>query len=535
MQEVINRSKFAKGTIILLVGGLFCKLIGAFYRIPLSNILGPEGIGLYQLIFPIYSLFLIFISGGIPVALSKLVAECRANSEYKRAKNFLKYAFFILLISSSTVSIIFLIFNNQIANLQGNQSASIGYFGVALAIIFASVLTCFRGYFQGYQNMIPTALSQIIEQILKLIIGLVLSSVLISYGPSYGVLGALLGVAISEVFAFFYIFITYLKNKKKNRKEFDKENINFKRDFFILLKLSFPITLNSMILPFILAIDSFLIVNLLIKNGLTSSMSTQMFGVYSGMVNSLINFPTIVSLALATNLIPALSYDKEKGEKTNYLNSIFKFNFFISLPCILIYFFFSNQIMSLLYPSTTSGELLTLGSSLLKITSINIFYISMLQITTAILQAKNKSLTALVNLTLGGVVKIFLTYIFVSSSLGIYGAALGSIFCFSIASGLNLIAIKNIDFLYIKIKELLFMLINSIIMVTLAINLYFLLNFVLPEFLSILISFSISGIVFLIISIIFPIFTYDEILKIPFGNKIIQFKENHKKKNLDNL
>ena len=74
METVKKENKFAKGAIILLLSALVCKVIGALYRIPLSNILGAEGIGLYQLIFPVYSLFLIFSSGGIPVALSKLVA-----------------------------------------------------------------------------------------------------------------------------------------------------------------------------------------------------------------------------------------------------------------------------------------------------------------------------------------------------------------------------------------------------------------------------------------------------------------------------
>lgn len=143
--EKIKDNKFAKGALILLIGGIVCKFIGAFYRIPLSNILGAEGIGIYQLIFPIYSLFLIFASGGVPIALSKLVAGCRARGEVGRAKRYLIQSLIILLIISIVFSVLFLFLGSKIATFQGNANASLGYVGVAIALVFASVLTAFRG------------------------------------------------------------------------------------------------------------------------------------------------------------------------------------------------------------------------------------------------------------------------------------------------------------------------------------------------------------------------------------------------------
>ena len=123
-----NTSKVLGGAFILLVAGIICKLLGAFYRVPLSNILGSEGIGVYQLIFPVYSLILIISSGGIPVALSKIVAECRARGETERAKRFLLISFLILFILSGIFSIVFVFFNEYIATIQGNSLASLGRF-----------------------------------------------------------------------------------------------------------------------------------------------------------------------------------------------------------------------------------------------------------------------------------------------------------------------------------------------------------------------------------------------------------------------
>ena len=111
--KIENNSKFLTGALILLIAGVICKFLGAFYRIPLSNILGAEGIGVYQLIFPIYSLFLIVSSGGIPAVLSKSVAECRARNETSRAKRYVLIAFVLSLFVSSIFCIIFFVFNNN--------------------------------------------------------------------------------------------------------------------------------------------------------------------------------------------------------------------------------------------------------------------------------------------------------------------------------------------------------------------------------------------------------------------------------------
>lgn len=521
-----KKSKYAHGALVLLLSGIVCKFIGAFYRIPLSNILGAEGIGVYQLIFPIYSLFLIFISGRIPIALSKIVAECRARGEIKRAKRFLLQSLIYLIVVSIIFSIIFLILARKIALLQGNSLAELGYFVVAIAIFFASVLTAFRGYFQGYQNMIPTAISQITEQVFKLILGLLFASIFMKSGIAFGVFGAMLGVLIGEIVSLIYLTFAYFLHKKKLKNDIlmpenSKIKINFMEDFNLLLKKSLPITLNATILPLILAIDSFLMINLLMRSGFDSTLSTQMFGVYSGMVNSLINFPTIVALSLAIYIIPAISYIREKGENISELiSSSMKIILFISIPVILIFLFFSNQIMTVLYPSVSNPYFIDLGSNLLKISAINILYISLLQISTAILQTSNKSGISLINLLFAGIIKIISLIFFVLSPLNIYGAAISSILCYSLASGLNIIALKNQFNFELKFKKIGYIFLNSTLMLGTSFGLFYLFNFIFSLFFSLFLSLLFAGIIYLFFSLLFPIFEDDELNKIPFGNKI---------------
>lgn len=522
--ENLKGNKFARGALILLVGGLICKLIGAIYRIPLSNILGPEGIGIYQLVFPIFSLFLILASGGSATALSKLVASCRAKGENKRARRFLFQSIILLLVVSLVFSGLFLAFGGPLSSFQGNEKAALGYVGAAIAIVFASVLTAFRGYFQGYQNMTPTAVSQIIEQVLKLVLGLTFAHLLIGRGPAYGAMGAMIGVGVSEIFALLYLAITYaFKRKKLDILEPEIET-TFSQDLKLLIKQTLPITLNSLIMPLILAIDSFLIVNLLVSSGNSSEISTEMFGVYSGMVNSLVNFPTVFSMALAISLVPAISYGREKQEKNLDASSVFKLIFYIAIPCIFIYFCFSREIIAVLYPSATNQNLLSLGALLLRISAINILYISLLQITTAILQGNGKSLAALANVSVAGVIKILLTLVFVSGVFGIYGAAIASAICYSIAAGLNIITLRHEFNFSIKFKPIFFIFLNSLISLGVAIGFNYLFNLTFSGLISIIFSLLIAGLIHLIFSIILPIFNDEELSKIPLGSKIVTFK-----------
>lgn len=512
-------SKFARGTLILTIGALLCKVIGAFYRIPLSNILGPEGIGVYQLVFPVYSLFLIFASGGVPAALSKLVASCRAKGERSRAKRFLFQAILLLAFFSLVFALLFFLLGAKIATFQGNSLASLGYVGAAAAIIFASVLTAFRGYFQGYQNMLPTAVSQILEQVLKLVLGLTFAFLLMPKGVGFGAMGAMLGVAVGEVVALAYLFVSYLAKREKTDILEPKNEKTFWQDFWIFIKLVFPITLNASILPLILAVDSFLIVNLLNSSGVSSLFSTQMFGVYSGMVNSLINFPTIVSTALATALIPAISFQNELG-KNERIESIFKIVFFVSIPFVFIFLAFSRQIIAILYPSATQGELLGVGALLLRICAINVFYISILQVATAILQAKNRSFGALLNLFVAGIVKVLLTVFLVQSPLLIYGAAVASVMCYAISSGLNIIMLRGEVRFGLSVKSVCFIFLNSLLAIGIAVgfNELFLLAF--SGFVSMVFALLIAGFSYLLLCVFTPIFEDEEIEKIPFGTTI---------------
>ena len=205
----MKMNKFVKGALILVIFNMIGKVIGAVYRIPLANLLGAVGIGEYQLIFPLYSLMLSISVSGIPVAISKLVAEYNSKGMFGDVKRLVKLSI-LYLVGISTICVLFVIIGAKlIAKIQGNSEIYLCYYGIAPAILSVAILSVYRGYFQGQLNMMPTAISGVIEQIGRLVFGLLLAKRFVKYGVIYGVLGAVVGISVSELFALLFLTIYY--------------------------------------------------------------------------------------------------------------------------------------------------------------------------------------------------------------------------------------------------------------------------------------------------------------------------------------
>ncbi|MFR5061864.1 MAG: oligosaccharide flippase family protein, partial [Christensenellales bacterium] len=197
------------GAGMLAVCSVIAKLLGAMYRIPLTNILGGEGMGLYQMVFPLYTLLLTVSSGGLPVAISRIIAVKLADDDEAGAAKVLKVSVAALAVIGIAGSLALALFNDSIAAVQGNRDAALAYVGIAPAVALVAVLSCYRGYYQGRENMLPSAVSQLIEQAVKLFLGLYFARLMMPRGVAYGVFGALLGVSASELLAMLSLMLMY--------------------------------------------------------------------------------------------------------------------------------------------------------------------------------------------------------------------------------------------------------------------------------------------------------------------------------------
>ena len=290
----MKKDNLMKGTLVLSIGAILAKIFSAVYRIGLTRILGGEGIGLYQLVFPLYSLCVVLATAGLPMAISKVIAKSKCQG-----KAVVKKCLFFVMIISLILSFILISCSKGLARVQGEEKISICYIILAPSIILVSGCSVLRGYFQGVGNFTPSAVSNIIEQFVKLCIGLILSLSLIGISLLASIVGAMISIVASELISLFILLIYYKKNVLPEQSH---SNLEIKD----LLKDILPITLTNIILPIASFADSILVVNLLNIN-FKQSTSVFLYGLESGAVSSLVSLPTIFSFAIASVILPSIT------------------------------------------------------------------------------------------------------------------------------------------------------------------------------------------------------------------------------------
>ena len=440
------KNGFVKGAVVLVIFNLIGKVLGAIYRIPLANLLGLEGMGEYQLIFPLYSLLLAVSTSGIPVAMSKLVAEYNSQNRKKDSRRLLWSAVFYLAIISFICSAIVVFGAKLIAGLQGNKGIYFCYYGIAPAIFFVGLLSAFRGYFQGNLVMMPTAISGLVEQSSKLFFGLFFASRLLKYGVSFGVLGALIGISISELFALIFIFLYYIFLRKKNNIKTEQGVSTYSTLSKQLLSMALPITFGGLAYPIVSIIDSVLVVNLLMNIGYSSTVATAMYGIEFGVVDPLINIPIIIAVAVSSSILPNISKVSaigDKQEQKRLVEKALQITLSVSLACAICYVVFGKQILSFLYGGTLTTETLKMATILLFLGCINLIFMSLVQVSSGILQGLGKHKNAASAIGFGALIKVVLTIVLVGNPrVNIYGVM--------ISGGVSYLAVFVANYLRIK-------------------------------------------------------------------------------------
>lgn len=484
----MKKQSFVISAIILALGGFFAKGIGALYKIPLTNILGSSGLGLYYLVFPIYSLIIAISSNGLSVALTTEVAKCRKIRHRYNEQKLLRVALLLGFFISLIFAIMLLMFCKTFAISQGNINATMGYIAIAPAIILSTLIAILRGYFQGIENMIPTTVSMIIEQIVKLSFGLILAHKLCVYGIQYAVLGAIIGVTISEVIALVIIVINFIKYKgqlfynyrnlnykskkywhenkilKKQKKYLavhdNKKHIykssnyqvrySTKKALSILLKFAIPSTFSSIVIPIATMLDSFMIINILINSGYSSYVSTSLYGLSSGVVQTLISLPTIIIMAISTSMVPSLSglLIKNDTNELKYRATFYiKITWLLSIIIFVIVYVFAEDIIKFLYGDGLGTSVLNeiyYATIMLKFSSVSIIYYAFLQCFTIILQTIGKTFLPFFALLLSLIVRTLLTYVMVANiRINIFGSIFANIIFLSVTTIILAICVKK--------------------------------------------------------------------------------------------
>ena len=407
-----------KGSSALIISGFACKMLGAFFRIPLTNILGVDGIGVFQMIMVLYSFSLILSSGGMTVTLSKLVSQARAFNEELKIRSLYKIAIITSLIVGVVIGLLFFLLGGQISAFQGNNYSTLSYKILIVLLPVGGIIACLRGVIQGYENMVPTAISQIIEQAIRFVFGILFSSLLINYSKELGVFGAFLGIAIAEIFAMIYLlfFVKKLKISPEG---------NLHKGFY---KALLPIVIGMSVFPFLSAFDSLIIVNRLKIAGFASEQAVLLYGIQTGVVGAILNLPLIISTSMASAILPSISFlkedEKEVGER---ISQSIKILWITILPMVLGIMAISKPLFSLIYPNL-QFEALGYAVNLTNIGGIFTIITALMQIFTTVLQARGKFFYVM-GLQIGGGILKFLIVMLLCSlpEINIYGLAFSNV------------------------------------------------------------------------------------------------------------
>lgn len=507
------------GTLLLAISGVIAKLLGAIYRIPLTNVLGAEGIGLYQLVFPIYALVITLCSGAIPIIVSRLVAEenvlCGGNGNYA----IFKASFKLLLILGGLGTLLTAALCVPFALMQGQKSIYVGYLVVAPSVFFAAAAAGFKGLFMGSCDMRPTAFAQFFEQLIKMAFGLSVAVALAKYSQRAAVWGALFAITVSEAAALLTYYICY--RKFKNRMIIYPVDKRGQRDMGkLIIKLALPIIAAEIILPLSAFADSVIIVNIL-----KGSTATAQYGIWTGPVSSLINLPAVLSLALSAAVVPAVSKHRvlrdADAAKTKSTISL-KLAFAIGLPSAAALLIMAQPCISLLYPSFNAAEK-SLAILLLRIGAINCLLVAVLQVYNSLLQALDKSKFPVYSLMGGVALKIVLELVLIPVA-GISGAAIASVSGFAFSVILDAVYYHYLLGANIKLlKSVGKITLSGVIMST---TVWAAVTFLSGDFVKIISAFAAGVAVYAAAVLVMGVFTKEELAGIPLARLLVRKKRH---------
>ena len=449
-----------KGVSVLSLAGIICKLLGLLFTVPLTRIIGSEGLGIYQSVYPTYNLLLTLSSAGLPVAVSRMVSGYLAKDDPRNAHRVFRTALWLLTGLGSLCMLAMLLGNAWLTTMVREPRAALGFYAIAPCLALVCALSSFRGFMQGQQNMNPTALSQIVEQVTKLVFCLPLAYLGTKRSLALGAAGSLLGITLSEACATFMMAVVYFRSRSRFQalpQRADSRLADTSSLASRLIVISIPITVSACIVPLAQFVDSVMMVPRMMDAGLTNEVARSYYGVFSGLVIRLINMPTALALAVAMSLVPAVSAaratrDQDAMQRT--CDQGLRLAFLIGFPCSIGMSVLAKQIFGFLYYESLSRDQFQLGWELLTVSSLTVVLFTVVQATSAILQGLGKEKIPMYTLVAGVSFKILMNYILVGiPGFHIHGGPFASIVCYSVSLAPNLYFVCKYAEIRFRLKD----------------------------------------------------------------------------------
>ena len=488
-----SKNYLVQGT-ILTVAAIVAKVIGMIYRIPLTNILGDDGIGYYSTANEIYNILLMISTFSLPLALSRLVSERRHLGQAKNAHKVFVCAMKFAVAAGAVMALLTFFLAGVITdNIMHVGSAALALRVLAPAIFLFAIAGAFRGFFQGNGSMIPTAVSQIIEQIVNAVVSVVGAYMLLkvgkevaaqknndSYGAAYAASGGTLGTVMGALAALLFLFFLFLAFRKKFRRQMERDRGNktesYKRVFKVLLLTIAPVILSATVYNLCGVVDNAMFGTIMSIQGHKESEYAALLGIVTGKYDTLMNVPLAISSAFGSSLIPSIVLTAKTGNRRQVHEKIdifTRFNMIIAIPCAAGFIVLAKPLLDLLFFTENN----TLGGVLLQMGAISVVFYNLSTVTNAVLQGLDNMMVPVKSAAISLVIHIISLFLMmVVFKWGIYAVVLSKI-VFSLSTCiLNAHALRErIGYVQEQKKTFVIPAIASVIMgiVTLVVHLLF--------------------------------------------------------------
>lgn len=519
---------------ILAVSSIVVRFIGMLYRIPMTRIIGDEGMGAYTAAYELYNLALILSSYSIPLAVSKLVSAREARKEYRNAYRVFLSAISVAVFVGLAGCLIIFFGADFWAKFGGEYDITIPLKVLSPTIFVFALMGVIRGLFQGKNTMLPTAVSQILEQLVNAAVSISAAYALMkehnasakiaSYGAAGGTAGTLAG-AIAALFFLIIIFSFYYPYMKSRLK---KDNTGYQETYGDTLKVFLltvcPIILSQTVYQLSGFVDMKLFGNLMTAQGMSMEERTALYGVYSNKYRQLTNLPVALATALGTAIVPTLSVYHSKNDMENVRQKIassVKLNMLISIPASVGMAVLADPIIQIIY---TNRENFELSVNLLRLGSVAVVVFALSTLTNGILQGINQMKLPVIHSGISlGVHIILLVFFLYVLKLDVYGLLIGNVTFALLVCILNWFSVaKYAEYKQEVYRTFILPAIASGIMGAAAFIIYKMIHGILHSItFSFLITVIIAVMIYFILILLFKAITKEEMLELPKGKLLL--------------
>ena len=375
----MKRDGIIIGTLILTVATTIVRIVGMGFRIYLANILGAEGIGLYQLILTIYMLMVTLATSGIRVAVSRLVSEELTLRHYANAKKVLRQSIGLSLFTGLLSAFLLYYFADYTAvNILKDSRTALPMLYLVPSLPLIAVSNCYKGYFYAVGKIAKPAIIQVTEQLVRIFVIFSIMSAYLPRGIEYGCVAIAIGMTAEELFSLFLTWFFYIFEKKPfSIKTNQKSDVVMPK----ILGIALPLSATSYLNAILRTVENAMIPARLLVYGLSAEAAMSMYGMIKGMVLPILFFPSSFLTSLSSILIPSVAGDNALSNERRVSDTLSKVLHFTSISGILVvavFVAFPNEVALAVYNDSQVGLMIKIISYVCPFMYLNMVISSML-------------------------------------------------------------------------------------------------------------------------------------------------------------